>query len=86
MNPKEALVALENLEKSSGWQYLQSIMEQEVVSAAMSIADSSSMSLDEINFRRGSIWAAKSLLSLPDKLRLRLQNEVALAQDDKKAD
>lgn len=82
MQAKQALAALETLQRSKGWNYLNEIMREEVVQAAMSIANSPNMELDEINFRRGSIWAANQLLDLPNRLRLRLENELALASKD----
>lgn len=82
MKDTQAHVALNALERSKGWKYLREVMEQEVLSAAMAIADTPNMPIDEINFRRGSIWAAKSLLDLPQKLKLRLENEIALSRDD----
>jgi len=82
VKPSQAHVAITALERSKGWKYLHKVMEQEVLSAAMAIAETPDMSVDEINFRRGSIWAAKSLLSLPEKLKLRLENEIALTRDD----
>jgi len=82
MKSNQAHVALNSLERSKGWQYLREVMEQEVLSAAMAIAETPNMPVDEINFRRGSIWAAKSLLDLPQKLKLRLENEIALTRDD----
>jgi hypothetical protein len=76
------LKSLDQLKNSRGWAYLRAVMEQEAVAAAMAIAENPKMTLDEINFRRGTIWAAKQLLDLPDKLALRLQNEVALTRKD----
>ena len=85
MKPKAALQALNGLEKTEGWQLLQSIMEEEIVSSAMAIADKVEMSVDEINFRRGTIWAAKQMLNLPQRVRIKMENEVALDGDDKVA-
>lgn len=82
MKSRQAHVALNALERSKGWKYLREVMEEEVLAAAMAIADTPNMPVDEINFRRGSIWAAKSLLDLPQKLKLRLENEIALSEDD----
>ena len=86
MKPNQAHVALNALERSKGWRYLREVVEQEVLSAAMAIAETPDMPVDEINFRRGSIWAAKSLLDLPEKLKLRLENEIALSRDDSGSD
>jgi len=85
LKPKAALQALNGLEKTEGWQLLQSIMEEEIVSSAMAIADKVEMSVDEINFRRGTIWAAKQMLNLPQRVRIQMENEVALDGDDKVA-
>lgn len=82
MSAASTLKSLDQLKASRGWAYLRTVMEQEAVAAAMAIADNPKMTLDEINFRRGTIWAAKQLLDLPDKLALRLQNEVALTRKD----
>lgn len=82
MTPKAELSAIEALEKSKGWIVLRKVMEDEIVSAAMAIAENPNMSLDEINFRRGSIFAAKALLDMPTRLKSKLYGEVALNKDD----
>lgn len=82
MNPKSKAIALDKLLKTQGWRIIKEVMEQEVVDAAMAIAEQPNMTLDEINFRRGSIWAAKSLLDLPEKLKMQLEAELALHKDD----
>jgi hypothetical protein len=64
---------------SRGWAILEEIMRAEVVDAAMAIANTANMTLDEINFRRGSIWAAKQLLSLPKTVLARAEGDLALA-------
>jgi hypothetical protein len=48
----------------------------------MAIAETPNMELEEINFRRGSIWAAKRMLELPVRLRQKLEAEVALLNVD----
>ena len=82
MNPKASLNAIDALEKSKGWTVMRKVMEEEIVSSAMAIAESPTMSLDEINFRRGSIFAAKALLDLPTRLRSKLHAEIAIGKDD----
>tara|TARA_B100000214_G_scaffold51138_1_gene32299 strand:+ start:814 stop:1083 length:270 start_codon:yes stop_codon:yes gene_type:complete len=82
MNPKASLQAIDALEKSKGWTVMRKVMEEEIVSSAMAIAESPTMSLDEINFRRGSIFAAKALLDLPQKLRSKYHAEIAIGKDD----
>jgi len=81
MTSKEKLRKLKELEKSSGWEVLHQIMEKEIVSVAMEIAETPSMHIDEINFRRGAIFSAKRLLELPQRLAIKLENEIVM--DDK---
>ena len=85
MNSKAKLKAIDDLMKSKGWQVLNQIMKDEIVSSAMSIADNASMDLQEINFRRGSIWAAKQMLEMPVRLRQNLEAEIALDTDDRRS-
>lgn len=75
------LKTLVDFVQSPSWSLLRETMQSEVVAAAMAIADNPQMSLDEINFRRGSIWAAKQLLALPERLIARLQAQIALTPD-----
>jgi len=82
VNAKAELNAIEALEKSKGWTVLRKVMEGEIVSAAMSIAENPNMTLDEINFRRGSIFAAKALLDMPVRLKSQLYGAIALDKDD----
>lgn len=86
MKPHLQLKALAELEASKGWTILRSTMEREVVQAAMAIAQTPQMPLDEINFRRGAIWAAQQLLELPQRLKLRAEAEVSLTRDDPPTD
>ncbi len=86
MNPKASLNAIDTLENSKGWTVMRKVMEEEIVSSAMAIAESPTMSLDEINFRRGTIFAAKALLDMPKKLRSKFEAEIALTKDDKSID
>lgn len=82
MIARERLKALIDLQNSSGWKVVTDVMNDEVVAAAMAIADNPKMTLDEINFRRGTIWAAKQLIDLPVKIQLKLENELALSTKD----
>lgn len=79
-NAKADLKAIQDLTKSRGWAIVREIMEREIVAAAMAIADNPTMTLDEINFRRGSIWAGKQLLDVPGRLTRVLEADVVLDQ------
>jgi hypothetical protein len=86
MSIRSQIKALDELQKSRGWQTVQRIMEQEVVTAAMLIADDPNMTAKEIDFRRGAIWAARQLLNLPDRLKARLETDLALSHEDDSQD
>ena len=82
MTPSAKLKAVDNLLNSKGWTIVMEIMHEEILASAMSIAETPSMELDEINFRRGSIWAAKQMLELPVRLRQKLEGDIALHSAD----
>tara|TARA_E500000081_G_scaffold113483_1_gene116140 strand:- start:1827 stop:2096 length:270 start_codon:yes stop_codon:yes gene_type:complete len=84
---KKQVKAILNLQSSDGWELIKKVMEDEILQAAMQIGENPNMELNEINFRRGAIWAANRMLELPDRLKIKLENEVALLQrDDIKSD
>lgn len=77
---------VETMKNSRGWNYVREVMEQEIVSAAMGMANNANMSVEEMHFRRGSIWAAKQLLELPEKLMLHLESQIKLEAADELSD
>ena len=82
MTPQAKLKAIKELTGSKGWAVLLDVMNAEILASAMSIAESANMDLTEINFRRGSIWAAKRMLELPVRLQSKLESEIALSDMD----
>lgn len=82
MNPKARIKALDDLERSKGWQLVKATMEREIVQAAMALATNPTMTEKEIDFRRGAIWAAQQLIDLPARIRLLAATDVAMSQDD----
>ncbi|WP_419833729.1 hypothetical protein [Endozoicomonas atrinae] len=83
MNNKDAHKALTTLANSDGWEYMKQIMNDEILTSAFQLAESPDMTEKEIDFRRGAIWAARQLLSMPDKLLLKLENELILDEAQK---
>lgn len=72
---------IENLKKllnSPGWLYIQEVMNQEIVKAAYSMAEATPKSLDQINFERGAMWAARRCLDLPQRLMQILESEATM--------
>ena len=85
MSSKRELKLISDLEKSDAWQYLTKIMQDEIVQAAMQMGEDASMTFDEVNFRRGAIWAANRMLEMPTRIKAKLEAEIALSSgDDKK--
>ncbi len=85
MSSKSELKLILDLEKSDAWQYLTKIMQDEIVQAAMQMGEDASMTFDEVNFRRGAIWAANRMLEMPNRIKAKLEAEIALSSgDDKK--
>lgn len=83
MKSQDALKALEELTNSKGWHYLREIMKAELTEAAMAMANAHNPTEQDMHFRRGAMWAAVRLIELPDRLSLRLQNEIALSTSAK---
>lgn len=79
---KNQIKAISNLQSSDGWQLIKQVMEDEILQAAMQIGENPNMELNEINFRRGAIWAANRMLEMPNRLKIKIENEVALSQGD----
>lgn len=64
--------------KSRAWAYMREIMEKEIVIAAKGMGSNPTMTIEEIHFRRGSIWTAEQLLEMPEKLLSRLETDLVL--------
>ena len=69
MNKLEQKRKIQELLKSDGWGILSQKMQEEILSAAYQMAENKMLTIDEINFRRGAMFAARRLMELPDELR-----------------
>ena len=76
MTTERLLALLDDLEKHEGWIYIQDTMKEEVISAAMKLADNPNQTEKITDYQRGAIWAGRQLLEILPKLRVRLQNEI----------
>lgn len=79
---EEDVRAIEKLAASRGWALLLEVMQGEVLQAALNIANNAKMEKDEIDFRRGSIWAANQLLQLPQRMIALKQNDLAMLRGE----
>jgi hypothetical protein len=78
MSNKTKHAELEKLLKSPGWKILQEQMETAILQAAYQMVDQRGMALEEIHFRRGSMWAARRFLDLPTQIKAILENELLM--------
>tara|TARA_B100000287_G_scaffold399358_1_gene417555 strand:- start:32633 stop:32956 length:324 start_codon:yes stop_codon:yes gene_type:complete len=79
---KESLALVKNLKKNDGWKYLSKLMKDEILQAAYNLSNDPKMSVDEINWRRGALWASRKLVEMPDVLEIKLKNDLAFATLD----
>ncbi|MEK9747190.1 MAG: hypothetical protein VW443_00505 [Pseudomonadales bacterium] len=78
MTPEKALELIVKFENSEGWNYVQDVMRDEVLRAAYALAEDDNPSYEQIQFRRGAMWAARRLLELPTRLRQNLESELII--------
>lgn len=78
MTKKEEARVLEELMSSNGWGILQRKMQDEILTAAYQLAENKQLSVDEINFRRGAMWAARRMIELPTNMKMLIDNELLM--------
>jgi len=83
---EEKIKAVKGLQESEGWNILREVMEQEVLNAAFHLSEQRDLSLEEIHYRRGSMWAARKLLDVPTALIMKLENELMMEAAQQSAD
>ena len=76
------LAAIRDLQRSPGWHLLKRVIEKDIVAACMSMADTVLMTEKEIDFRRGAIFASRSLLTIDVVLASKLESDLLLASND----
>lgn len=78
MTKNEQQRVLEELLSSQGWGIIQEKMNAEILSAAYQLSDNKGMTVDEIHFRRGAMWAARRMLELPTNMKMLIDNELLM--------
>jgi len=78
LTKQEEARVLEELLSSNGWGILQRKMQDEILSAAYQLAENKQLSVDEINFRRGAMWAARRMIELPTNIKMIIENELLM--------
>jgi hypothetical protein len=78
MTKAEEKRILEELMASSGWALLESKMKDEIVNAAFAMAENARLTVDEMNFRRGAMWAARRVIELPTNMKTLIDNDLLM--------
>ena len=75
---KEKLALIKRLKKDDAWKFLQQIMKEEILTAAYNLSSDPKTSVDELNWRRGALWASKKLIEMPSVLEVKLENDLMM--------
>ena len=75
---KEKLALIKRLKKDDAWKFLQEIMKEEILTAAYNLSSDPKTSVDELNWRRGALWASKQLIEMPSVLEVKLENDLMM--------
>lgn len=78
MTKAEEKRILEELMASSGWKLLETKMKDEIVAAAFAMAENKQLTVDEMNFRRGAMWAARRVTELPTNMKTLIDNDLLM--------
>jgi len=78
MTPKQKQVAVDTMLKSKGWAVIQEEIEKSILQAAFQLCDGPAMSIEEVHFRRGSMWAARKFIDLPEVVSQILNNNILM--------
>tara|TARA_B000000609_G_scaffold155202_1_gene145875 strand:+ start:1206 stop:1487 length:282 start_codon:yes stop_codon:yes gene_type:complete len=81
---KHKLALVKKLKKDDSWKYLENVMKEEILSAAYSLSSDPSITLEELHWRRGALWASRKLIELPSALEVKLENELMMETLDEK--
>lgn len=84
IKPKEAIKALDDLQKSLGWALVEEYLRKDMVEAVMGMGRNPDMAESEMHFRRGTIYTSQNMLKVPQQLSSIYTTQVAL--DESKSD
>ena len=80
MNLKRKIKDIIALSESDGWRHVNEVMEKEILQLALSMARTTEMTQQQMDFQRGAIWAAEQMLNLPQKLIHKIEGELSLEE------
>lgn len=76
---RERLDWLKKNKDSPAWSLISGIMKDEVTQAAFRMADARPMSMEDIHFQRGALWASRKLIEIHEALIARFETDLAIA-------
>lgn len=76
---RERLDWLKTNKTSPGWQLIEQVMRDEIVQAAFRMAEARPMSMEDIHFQRGALWASRRLVEIHEALIARMETDLAIA-------
>jgi hypothetical protein len=68
------------LAESKGWSHVNEVMRSEILTLALSMAHTQDMTQQQMDFKRGAIFAAEQLLNLPERLIHKFEGELSLEE------
>ena len=80
MNLKRKIKDIIALSESDGLRHVNEVMEKEILQLALSMARTTEMTQQQMDFQRGAIWAAEQMLNLPQKLIHKIEGELSLEE------
>jgi hypothetical protein len=74
---KHIIKILKELQDHAGWQYLRDeVMQNDILKAALDMAENKPITSDEFNFKRGAMFAAKGFADMPEQVINQLSQEI----------
>ena len=80
MNIKSKVKDIIELAESKGWNHVNEVMREEILTLALAMARTQEMTQQQMDFQRGAIWAAEQLLNMPERLIHKLECELSLEE------
>jgi hypothetical protein len=71
------------MKDSRGWAILMETTKNDILSAALAMADNPTMTEKEMHYRRGAIAAARNFVNVLDALIQQAENEILLASAER---
>lgn len=78
MSPKEKIKHLRELTQSPAWELIKEVMQDEIMALSLRMARTPDMTQQEMDFIRGAIYAADGLVTMPDKILVKLEGDYSI--------